>query len=362
MRKEHKAKKQAELDLSGWKQVIAKKIPQQMNGSDCGVFTCLYSEYLSRRARFTFSESDIPYFRRRMVYEICKNQILNTITSPAAGSADTASVHDSMDEQDGGGKNLEHTGETEMNLNKESATVNFSPDAPQEMKNAAMNNLNNAEALDRPRLSAPAAPPSVSPASESLQTDEEDTTEVMDDTLLLTQNKSSMKLYRSINKILENITEDDAKEDEVGHGVIESDEEDEDTVDQLKVSKKRKGRLLSDSEESDTEETVKPEEDMDDGSNNADEGEKDYDSEENEVVKPAKAKQKLFDKKGKLRRDFYDVEAELSDEEDGRADVSDDEDEKGLDRFEMEEGDLDEIDEDAERAKVKNMSKAKVYI
>merc|ERR1719195_2031315 len=125
--------------------------------------------------------------------------------------------------------------------------------------------------------------------------------------------------------------------------------------DKLKVSKKRKGRLLSDSEESDTEETEKPEEDMDDGSNNADEGEKDYDSEENEVVKPAKAKQKLFDKKGKLRRDFYDVEAELSDEEDGRADVSDDEDEKGLDRFELEEGDLDEIDEDAERAKVERI-------
>ena len=317
MRKEHKAKKQAELDLSGWKQVIAKKIPQQMNGSDCGMFTCLYSEYLSRRARFTFSESDIPYFRRRMVYEICKNQILNTITSPAAGSADTASVHDSMDEQDGGGKNPEHTGETEMNLNKESATVNFSPDAPQEMKNAAMNNLNNAEALDRPRLSAPAAPPSVSPASESLQTDEVDTAEVMDDTLLLTQNKSSMKLYRSINKILENITEDDVKEDEFGHGVIESDEEDEDTRDQLKVSKKRKGRLFSDSEESDTDS-------------------KNYDSKENEVFKPAKVKQKL-----------YDVVAELSGEEDGRADVSDDEDERAL------EEDLYKIDEDAERAKVR---------
>ena len=177
-----------------------------------------------------------------------------------------------------------------------------------------------------------------------------------DDTLLLTQSKSPMKLNQSINKILENITEDDGKEDEVGHGVIESDEEEEDTRDQLKVSKKRKGRLLSDSEESDTEETEKPEEDMDDGSNNADEGEKDYDSEENEVVKPAKAKQKLFDKKGKLRRDFYDVEAELSDEEDGGMDVSDDENEKGLDWFLREEGDLEEIDEDAERAKVRKLS------
>ena len=266
--------------MSEWKQVIANNIPQQMNGSDCGVFTCLFAEYLSRGAMLTFSQSDIPYFRKRMVYEICKNQILNlvtdTITSPAAGSADTVSAHDSMDVQDGCGETPEQSGEVGHGV---------------------------------------------------IESDEE--------------------------------TRDQLKVSKKRKGRLLSDsEEDEDTRDQLKVSKKTKGRLLSASEVSDTEET----EDMDDGSNNADDGEKDYDSEETEVVKPAKAKQKLFDKKGKLRRDFYDVEAELSDEEDGRADVSDDEDEKGLDRFEMEEGDLDEIDEDAVRAKVKNMSKAKVYI
>ena len=201
--------------MSEWKQVIANNIPQQMNGSDCGVFTCLFAEYLSRGAMLTFSQSDIPYFRKRMVYEICKNQILNlvtdTITSPAAGSADTVSAHDSMDVQDGCGETPEQSGE-------------------------------------------------------------------------------------------------------VGHGVIESDEE---TRDQLKVSKKRKGRLFSDSEESDTDS-------------------KNYDSKENEVFKPAKVKQKL-----------YDVVAELSGEEDGRADVSDDEDERAL------EEDLYKIDEDAERAKVR---------
>ena len=60
----------------------------------------------------------------------------------------------------------------------------------------------------------------------------------------------------------------------------------------------------------------------------------------------------MFDKKGKLRKDFYDEEAELSDEEGGGMDLSDDEDERNLDRFEMEEGDLDDIDEHAEREKV----------
>ena len=221
-----------------------------MNGADCGVFTCLFAEHLSRRARLSFSQADIPYVRKRMAYEICRNEIMmvpdterDTITFPAVGSADTATAHDSMDEQDGGSETPEHSGE-------ESATVTLSPDALQEMKNAAMNNQNNA---------APAAPPSVSPASESLLTDnryseitssvnmseeedigvdtnDQDMDGVMekiglvvsqDDTLLLTQNKSPMKLHQSINKILESITKD-----EVGHGVIESDEEDENPTDE----------------------------------------------------------------------------------------------------------------------------------
>ena len=63
--------------MSGWKQVIAKKIPQQTNGSDCGVFACKYAEYSSRRARFTFSQSNMPDFRKRMVWEIVKNKLLS---------------------------------------------------------------------------------------------------------------------------------------------------------------------------------------------------------------------------------------------------------------------------------------------
>ena len=70
------SEKGSELDPNEWRQLIVKKIPQQMNGSDCGMFTCKFAEYLSRRARFTFSQSDMPYFRRRMVYEISKNVLL----------------------------------------------------------------------------------------------------------------------------------------------------------------------------------------------------------------------------------------------------------------------------------------------
>ena len=73
---EHQDKKGSPLDTSNWSKVIAKKIPQQMNDSDCGMFSCKFAEYCSRRARFTFSQSDMPYFRRRMVYEIVKNTLM----------------------------------------------------------------------------------------------------------------------------------------------------------------------------------------------------------------------------------------------------------------------------------------------
>ena len=175
-----------------------------------------------------------------------------------------------------------------------------------------------------------------------------------EDSVIQTTQKDPSKqtLNASINQILENLDED---EDTAGHGRIESGEsgdEEESSHASLKVSKKRKGRLLSDSEESDAE--VDNPDDKEEADVNTVGDDKEYDSEENEIVQPKKVvKQKLFDKKGKLRKDFYDEEAELSDEEGGRGEFSDDEDEKGLDRFEMEEGDLDEIDEEAEKEKVR---------
>jgi len=77
VKEEHLAKKGLALDMSSWVQVVAKEIPQQMNGSDCGMFTCKFAEYLSRRAKITFSQEDMPYFRRRMVYEIVENTLLH---------------------------------------------------------------------------------------------------------------------------------------------------------------------------------------------------------------------------------------------------------------------------------------------
>ena len=47
------------------------RIPQQENGYDCGVFTCLFAEYASRKVdNFDFNQIDIPFFRIRIMAEI----------------------------------------------------------------------------------------------------------------------------------------------------------------------------------------------------------------------------------------------------------------------------------------------------
>ncbi|XP_040571820.1 uncharacterized protein [Lepeophtheirus salmonis] len=74
---EHLDKKNSGFDTSEFKNLIVKDMPQQMNGSDCGMFSCKTAEYLSRDSPLSFTQKDMPYFRERMVYEIVKNDILH---------------------------------------------------------------------------------------------------------------------------------------------------------------------------------------------------------------------------------------------------------------------------------------------
>lgn len=63
LEEEHKDKKQTELP-SEWRandeglddDDNELEIPQQGNGSDCGVFTCMYARYIAQRERFHFSQ------------------------------------------------------------------------------------------------------------------------------------------------------------------------------------------------------------------------------------------------------------------------------------------------------------------
>lgn len=73
---EHQDKKSSPFDKTGWIAENVKDIPQQMNGSDCGMFACMFAEYLSRDADITFDQQHMPYFRRKMVYEIVTGNLL----------------------------------------------------------------------------------------------------------------------------------------------------------------------------------------------------------------------------------------------------------------------------------------------
>ncbi|OON16360.1 hypothetical protein X801_07828, partial [Opisthorchis viverrini] len=47
-------------DPESWTLINSEdSVPQQMNGSDCGVFTCTYGEFLSRDAKLTFSQEKV---------------------------------------------------------------------------------------------------------------------------------------------------------------------------------------------------------------------------------------------------------------------------------------------------------------
>lgn len=78
LQQESKDKKGKEMDTSGWSLQSKKRneIPQQMNGSDCGMFTCKYADYITKDRPITFTQKHMPYFRRKMVWEIVNHRLL----------------------------------------------------------------------------------------------------------------------------------------------------------------------------------------------------------------------------------------------------------------------------------------------
>lgn len=78
LEQESEDKRGRDFDTSGWILQSKKRneIPQQMNGSDCGMFTCKYAEYITKDKPITFTQKHMPYFRRRMVWEILNRRLL----------------------------------------------------------------------------------------------------------------------------------------------------------------------------------------------------------------------------------------------------------------------------------------------
>ncbi|EDQ89539.1 uncharacterized protein MONBRDRAFT_25282 [Monosiga brevicollis MX1] len=106
MQQESRNKRGCDFDFAGWTNFVARDCPSQVrhtpphdthsapppslalltkaladgkqeNTSDCGMFAIQFAEHLSRNAPFSFSQSDMPYFRRRVCYELSMGRLLN---------------------------------------------------------------------------------------------------------------------------------------------------------------------------------------------------------------------------------------------------------------------------------------------
>uniref|UniRef100_A0A7N4NYN6 SUMO specific peptidase 1 n=1 Tax=Sarcophilus harrisii TaxID=9305 RepID=A0A7N4NYN6_SARHA len=78
LKQESLDKKRKEFDTNGWL-LFSKKsqeIPQQMNGSDCGMFACKYADCITKDRPINFTQQHMPYFRKRMVWEILHRKLL----------------------------------------------------------------------------------------------------------------------------------------------------------------------------------------------------------------------------------------------------------------------------------------------
>ncbi|XP_075055387.1 sentrin-specific protease 1 isoform X2 [Mixophyes fleayi] len=78
LKQESHDKKGISFDANGWSLSSKKcqEIPQQMNGSDCGMFACKYADYITKDKPITFTQHHMPYFRKRMVWEIVHQKLL----------------------------------------------------------------------------------------------------------------------------------------------------------------------------------------------------------------------------------------------------------------------------------------------
>lgn len=76
LKAEHLDKKQSHFDMSEWTAECVLDCPQQRNGSDCGVFSCMFAEFICRDSKISFEQQHMQYFRRKMVFEIGTGQLL----------------------------------------------------------------------------------------------------------------------------------------------------------------------------------------------------------------------------------------------------------------------------------------------
>ena len=75
--REHMYKKGRPIDLKLWAKEMVKDWPEQENTADCGMFVVKAAEFFSRDAPVKFSQEDMPYFRKRMIWEVVNNTLIS---------------------------------------------------------------------------------------------------------------------------------------------------------------------------------------------------------------------------------------------------------------------------------------------
>ena len=94
LKDEWAAKKGGELpDAEKWRVVGAETVvPWQNNGYDCGVFTCMYADFLSINLPLSFVQTHIDQCRHRIVLSILEGEVVIDGACELAGEADGALV------------------------------------------------------------------------------------------------------------------------------------------------------------------------------------------------------------------------------------------------------------------------------
>lgn len=68
--------KKVRWNKAEWTTNHVSNCPQQTNGYDCGVFACVFANYLALNAKSPFTQEHMEYYRLRMIYELCEDKLL----------------------------------------------------------------------------------------------------------------------------------------------------------------------------------------------------------------------------------------------------------------------------------------------
>ncbi|KAL3770402.1 hypothetical protein ACHAW5_002319 [Stephanodiscus triporus] len=89
---EYSAKNGKELDVTEWELVsCTSDTPRQKNGYDCGVFTCMFADFISKDCQLLFNQDHIDQCRQRIALSIMNYCAIDDSDSQAAFATATLS-------------------------------------------------------------------------------------------------------------------------------------------------------------------------------------------------------------------------------------------------------------------------------